>query len=321
MSGTTGASGVDDHKERVKAHYDSHVKDLSTAEALKQRREGVAAPLKEFHNEIKRRLIYRFAYECPSLLDYACGRGGDIHKWKAARVKYVKGIDLSPAEVKEAQRRYQELKARDRGLTMVCDFEQCDHLGDRDMAEFDPVDAITCMFAIHYFFAAKETLDTFLKNVAGSLKSGGYFLGTVPDGKRIMAHLQAAAVLDQPLLKLTRKWEGPPKKFGSAYVMEIRDTVVEGVAGESEGSDEFLVFASALTKAAAAVGLHPVIDFADPDIMTLFEEADADAPCKHFKPAFPEHCDKSLGLASQLNMAFVFQKAAAPERRRRRRWR
>lgn len=40
--------------------------------------------------------------------------------------------------------------------------------------------------------------------------------------------------------------------------MEIKDTVVEGVEGSSEGSDEFLVFSSALTKAAAAHGLHPV---------------------------------------------------------------
>lgn len=52
--------------------------------------------------------------------------------------------------------------------------------------------------------------------------------------------------------------QGGPKKYGSAYTMEIKDTVVEGVEGSSEGSDEFLVFSSALTKAAAAHGLHPV---------------------------------------------------------------
>jgi hypothetical protein len=189
----------------------------------------VAAPLKQFHNEIKRRLIYRrvesahprsgraasrtaafalpssattapqppredscrqrltplitcarrFGYQKPTLLDYACGRGGDLHKWKSAQVrpgagrsrlqtsrpqlqsymhthahtcfahmhlhhtldnactydtcpmhpctrmrpcthanpqiKYVKGIDLSPAEVKEAERRYNEMRGRERG--------------------------------------------------------------------------------------------------------------------------------------------------------------------------------------------------------------
>jgi hypothetical protein len=29
----------------------------------------------------------------------------------------------------------------------------------------------------------------------------------VPDGKRVMAQLAAAPVLDEPVLKLTRKWE------------------------------------------------------------------------------------------------------------------
>lgn len=171
---------------------------------------------------------------------------------------------------------------------------------------------------------------------------GGYFIGTVPDGKRIMAHLAASEVLDEPLLKLTRKWQarrararasapaagcagpqqrgrrrclagpaaspppcsrlplpppqGAPKKYGSAYCMEIKDTVVEGVEGASEGSDEFLVFTSALTKAAAAAGLHPVADYTDPGMLPLFEEGDAGAPFKHFRPQFPEETDKSLAL-------------------------
>ena len=29
-----------------------------------------------------------FAYRVPKLLDYACGRGGDLHKWKAAQVRW-----------------------------------------------------------------------------------------------------------------------------------------------------------------------------------------------------------------------------------------
>lgn len=40
------------------------------------------------------------------------------------------------------------------------------------MPEFDPFDAVTCMFAIHYFFAAEATLATLLRNVAGSLREG-----------------------------------------------------------------------------------------------------------------------------------------------------
>jgi hypothetical protein len=129
--GHAGDGSGAQHRDHVKAHYDSHVREgVTTAEvrgtlcalrfgfarvlllltpgvcsltpavsrrqippqkhlkkALTARREGAAAPLKEFHNEVKRRLIYRFAYRAPKLLDYACGRGGDLHKWKAAQVQ------------------------------------------------------------------------------------------------------------------------------------------------------------------------------------------------------------------------------------------
>jgi hypothetical protein len=48
------------HRDRVKQHYDAHVKAGQTTEqALLARRKGAAAPLKVFHNDIKRRLILR----------------------------------------------------------------------------------------------------------------------------------------------------------------------------------------------------------------------------------------------------------------------
>ena len=86
----------------------------------------------------------RFAGGADSLLDLACGRGGDIWKWTDARVslviahhtvcrgqrhllhicclqiKYIKGIDLSPSEVEEARRRFQEMKARKRKFSQGC---------------------------------------------------------------------------------------------------------------------------------------------------------------------------------------------------------
>jgi hypothetical protein len=54
---------------------------------------------------------------------------------------------------------------------------------------------------------AHERAPTPHNTATASRAAGGYFIGTVPDGRRIMAHLQAAPVLDEPLLKLQRKWE------------------------------------------------------------------------------------------------------------------
>jgi hypothetical protein len=93
---------------------------------------------------------------------------------------------------------------------MQCQFEQCEHLGDRDIPELEPFDVITCMFAVHYFFNAEGTLATFLRNVAGSLKDGAWSgsVGRLGDRlsasaagggfRRVHAHLPAA--FTQPLV-------------------------------------------------------------------------------------------------------------------------
>jgi len=46
----------------------------------------------------------------------------------------------------------------------------------------DKFDAITCLFAIHYFFENKKKLDCFLNNVSSNLKTGGLFMATFMDG-------------------------------------------------------------------------------------------------------------------------------------------
>ena len=48
-----------------------------------------------------------------------------------------------------------------------------DQLGQGEWREGAPFDAVTCMFAIHYFFVSERALDTFLRNVATNLREGG----------------------------------------------------------------------------------------------------------------------------------------------------
>ena len=51
-------------------------------------------------------------------------------------------------------------------------------------------DCVACMFAIHYFFESKEKLDGLLRNIADTLKVGGYFIGCCFDGERVFRALQ-----------------------------------------------------------------------------------------------------------------------------------
>jgi predicted NAD-dependent protein-ADP-ribosyltransferase YbiA (DUF1768 family) len=51
-------------------------------------------------------------------------------------------------------------------------------------------DIISCMFATHYFFEAKEKFDGFLQNIAENLKIGGYFIGCCFDGEKTFEFLK-----------------------------------------------------------------------------------------------------------------------------------
>lgn len=51
-------------------------------------------------------------------------------------------------------------------------------------------DVAACMFALHYFFETKETLDGFLNNLDNIVKIGGYFIGCCFDGDTVFKLLK-----------------------------------------------------------------------------------------------------------------------------------
>ena len=251
----------------------------------------------------------RFAWGVDSLLDLACGRGGDIWKWIDCQVKYVKGIDLSPGEIAEARQRYEEARAKRRSSPNPithCEFADSKFLGIKEVKEPRQYDVVTCMFALHYFFVSEPALKQFLHNISINLKPGGYFIGTVPDGKRINECIRGGRRYDSPLLKIEARWEGPPSTFGSAYVCAIGDTVTGGERG-TEGSLEYLVYRNVLQGVAAQCGLEPVVNYEDGELEGMFDGGDKDHLLKHFKPEFPGS-DPSLEKASALFAAFAFRK-------------
>jgi mRNA-capping enzyme len=184
-----GAGGVDHRTADMKANeklYDGHSN--QGGDAWSKRNASKSIELKDYHNSVKRALIERFAAGAGSLLDLASGRGGDIQKWGAAKVGQVLGLDLSDAECKEAHSRYAgEQQWKKPG---AAEFHQSYDIGRRplDFSGYQakpPFDAITCMFALHYFFDKEETLRQVLADVAANLRPGGYFFGCLPDGERV----------------------------------------------------------------------------------------------------------------------------------------
>jgi len=186
--------------------------------------------LKNFHNlYVKKLLINGVSKPGDTLIDFACGKAGDLPKWIAAKLSFVFGVDLSPDNLENrldgACARY--LKARKSNKHMPYALFANGNssynlkngsglLNDRakqvSSAVFGngPKDAerigkgvarqygkgeggfnvSSCQFAIHYFFENPDTLRGFLRNVAECTKLNGYFIGTAYDGKVIFNELK-----------------------------------------------------------------------------------------------------------------------------------
>lgn len=291
----------------TKDHYNRHSnKHVDQKSALKARAQGPSVELKRFHNSVKRKLINRFAYGAERLLDLACGRGGDLWKWIDSNITYVKGIDLSPAEIDEARTRYKKALEGKKSVGTFCDFMDSSLLGIEEFKDGTLYDAVTCMFALHYFFVSEKALRQFLHNVSINLKVGGYFFGTVPDGKSINQCVMKSPVYKSPMLTIEARWKGMPATFGSPYICAIGDTVTGGEEG-TEGSLEYLVYQNVLVGVAKEYGLEPVTQYDDPALEDCLKPEDATRVLKHFFPSF-RSSDPSLSIASSLFCTFVFKK-------------
>ena len=63
-----------------------------------------------------------------------------------------------------------------------------DHSAAKELK--DGADAMSCMFALHYFFESKEKLDGLLRNIREGIKLGGYFFGCCFDGDSVFKFLK-----------------------------------------------------------------------------------------------------------------------------------
>ncbi len=76
-------------------------------------------------------------------------------------------------------------------------------------------DVAACMFALHYFFENKDTLNGFLKNLSETVKKGGYFIGCCFDGDKVFnllrnvekGHSKSGTEGDVPIWTITKDYD------------------------------------------------------------------------------------------------------------------
>ena len=186
--------------------------------------------LRNFHNlYVKKRLITAVSKRGGTLIDYSVGKGGDIPKWIASKLKFVFGIDISRDNIENrldgACARYlnnrKKFERMFRALFVVGNSSVNIRNGDaivsdkskqitkaifgsgaKDIKQLGKIayqhygigsegfDVGSIQFAIHYMFENQLTLQNFLRNVSESIKIGGYFIGTCYDGETIFNYLK-----------------------------------------------------------------------------------------------------------------------------------
>ena len=132
-------------------------------------------------NAAKRRLIEhaaaRFVVDSIRVLDVACGKGGDLWKWKGiGKVSQYVGIDSSHHSIEEAKRRHAKVGS------FPAKFQVLDARKNLDWAEtFEGAfDIVSVQFALHYFFSSQEGARSFLGRAYRACKKGGTLIATIP---------------------------------------------------------------------------------------------------------------------------------------------
>lgn len=174
--------------------------------------------LRSYNNWVKSSTIQKFTPDehHVKILDIGCGKGGDLQKWQSSRrVELYVGCDPADVSITQARERYQQMQKRLRRGQHLFHAEfytkDCfgEWLGDIPIIKevgIDPgvgpgnaasqrwggggFDVVSMMFCMHYAFESEEKARGMLRNVAGSLKKGGRFLGVIPNSDVLSAKVQ-----------------------------------------------------------------------------------------------------------------------------------
>jgi hypothetical protein len=192
--------------------------------------------LRDFHNlYVKKLLITSVAKKGDTLIDYACGKGGDFSKWIKANFSFVFGIDVHSDNLENKidgacarflnfRKEYQNVPyalfvngdstANIRnGSAMMNDkakeitkavfgegTKDVERLGKAVVRQYgkgsEGFNVSSCQFAIHYFFENQTTFQNYMRNISECTKVGGYFIGTSYDGKLLFNLLSDKTIGD-----------------------------------------------------------------------------------------------------------------------------
>jgi len=282
-------------KEEAPKYYGSMSK-------VAKRDNYIVRQMNSFHNKFIKSelLLQKTLRKGDTLLDLACGRGGDLIKWIKNKASWVMGVDfnlenlIAPKESVYGRYLDAKIKMKDELAPMV--FLQADCTrnikdGSGLMTEFDKAigsalydigpkkavpsavevlrgqaskgfDVVSCMFAIHYMFKDRSSVDGFIRNLSDNLKINGYFIGCSFDGDSVYKLLSG---LPDGGVKTGRDKDTDIWSIRKSYSEGVEDVLPASDAGLGKAVDvyyysigeehrEYLVSFEYLTKRLAEIG-------------------------------------------------------------------
>ncbi|KAI9499274.1 guanine-N(7)-methyltransferase domain-containing protein [Zychaea mexicana] len=178
---------------------------------VEKRKESKIIRLRSFNNWIKSVLIQRHVRQRDTVFDMGCGKGGDLNKFAKARIHHLVAADVAHVSLEQMQKRYRTLRTK----SFTAEFYAMDcykELIAPKLHRSIGFDAVSMQFCLHYAFETEEKARTMLENVSTRLRSGGRFIGTMPDANWIVKRVR-----EQP--------KGVNKFGNSIYHIDFEDTI------------------------------------------------------------------------------------------------
>ena len=303
-------------------------------------------------------------------LDLSCGRGGDIPKYvnRDNNISFLLGLDIA-SNVSEACMRLYHTKNRPSGVILQADTSknimngECSDIEDIEQQSKEHTDImlsilynrtnnvpqkytnifkkfknkatngfdiVSSQFSMHYYFKSPETFSGFLQNLNDNVSSGGYFIGTCYDGKRIFDLPDDVTQYEDSQGNLVYRIE---KKYTIDNFDEEENMFGQqiDVYMDSIGKTipEYLVNFDYFTRIMSENGFEIAIPKVDFKHSTIFQNKFMENGLGHFGKLIPElpmihkndrnfrdhfseairiKGNKGLSLLSSLNNYFIFQK-------------
>lgn len=189
-----------------------------------QKTQAIAKKMRDYNNFMKSCFIYSYASKRSvkrngekvkkKILDFGCGRGGDLMKFYSAKVGEYVGFDTDYqglfSSADSITHRYKKQKAikpgwgkytfiQADGGVLLNSKDQDSAFGgiskenkillDKTFNKKNYFDMINGSFSVHYMFKDDKTLDNLVKNINDNLKQYGYIMWTMFDAHKVLALL------------------------------------------------------------------------------------------------------------------------------------